>query len=368
MIQSKCKRGSLLKLPLGRVLFMALFEKKFCDLCGEKVNVLTRQKLADGYLCSDCKKKLSSLSSDWDKRSLADVKAHLEAREQNRQRFAQFSATQAIGLNGEMLIDTRMGAFCFNIGRDYAENNPEVFTFSQLLDFWFEEDYRTLSDSDGDGIPDKYDNYDDRQNNGGQPLNRNAGFRMNMGGMGGMNGGAVQLPQNLQQYFRRQSVSSNTPCELEDIELHIKVNHPYIKREISFDVATNCATPAGQMDAFSKCTEIAGILQMMKGGAAPAQGYNQQPVQGGFNQQGFNQQPMQGGFNQQGFNQQPMQGGFNQQGFNQQPMQGFGGQQQGYAQQPVQQAGGVLPFCPNCGTQNSTGAAFCPGCGTPLKK
>lgn len=35
---------------------MALFEKKFCDICGEKVNLLTRLKLNDGFLCSDCKK------------------------------------------------------------------------------------------------------------------------------------------------------------------------------------------------------------------------------------------------------------------------------------------------------------------------
>ena len=47
---------------------MGLFEKKYCDLCGDKVNALTRQKLSDGYLCSDCKHKLSSLSSGWKNR------------------------------------------------------------------------------------------------------------------------------------------------------------------------------------------------------------------------------------------------------------------------------------------------------------
>ena len=45
---------------------MGLFEKKYCDLCGDKVNALTRQKLSDGYLCSDCKRQdFSSLSSGW---------------------------------------------------------------------------------------------------------------------------------------------------------------------------------------------------------------------------------------------------------------------------------------------------------------
>lgn len=58
---------------------MGLFEKKYCDLCGDKVNALTRQKLSDGYLCSDCKHKLSSLSSGWKNRTIADVKAHLNS-------------------------------------------------------------------------------------------------------------------------------------------------------------------------------------------------------------------------------------------------------------------------------------------------
>lgn len=41
---------------------MGLFDKKYCDICGEKVNMLTQKKLSDGQLCSDCKHKLGSLS------------------------------------------------------------------------------------------------------------------------------------------------------------------------------------------------------------------------------------------------------------------------------------------------------------------
>lgn len=37
---------------------MGLFDKKFCDICGDKVNLLTQKKLSDGQLCSDCKQKL----------------------------------------------------------------------------------------------------------------------------------------------------------------------------------------------------------------------------------------------------------------------------------------------------------------------
>ena len=38
---------------------MGLFEKKYCDVCGEKIGLLGNRKLEDGNLCKDCAKKLS---------------------------------------------------------------------------------------------------------------------------------------------------------------------------------------------------------------------------------------------------------------------------------------------------------------------
>ena len=73
---------------------MGLFEKKFCDICGDKVNMLTKKKLSDGQLCSNCKQKLGSFTSGWKQRTVQDVKAHLELREQNKQKYQQFNAPQ----------------------------------------------------------------------------------------------------------------------------------------------------------------------------------------------------------------------------------------------------------------------------------
>ena len=76
---------------------MGLFDKKFCDICGDKVNLLTQKKLSDGQLCSDCKQKLGSFTSGWKQRTVQDVKAHLEQREQNKQKYQQFNCTAAAG-------------------------------------------------------------------------------------------------------------------------------------------------------------------------------------------------------------------------------------------------------------------------------
>mgnify|MGYP000349813611 CR=1 FL=1 len=35
---------------------MGLFDKKICDICGEKIGLLGNRKLDDGNLCKDCAK------------------------------------------------------------------------------------------------------------------------------------------------------------------------------------------------------------------------------------------------------------------------------------------------------------------------
>ena len=43
---------------------MGLFDKKICDICGEKIGLLGNRKLDDGNLCKDCAKKLSPWFED----------------------------------------------------------------------------------------------------------------------------------------------------------------------------------------------------------------------------------------------------------------------------------------------------------------
>lgn len=38
---------------------MGLFDKKYCDVCGERIGLLGNRKLEDGNLCKDCARKLS---------------------------------------------------------------------------------------------------------------------------------------------------------------------------------------------------------------------------------------------------------------------------------------------------------------------
>ena len=63
---------------------MGLFDKKYCDICGEKICLLGNRKLEDGNLCKDCAKKLSPWFSDRRRSTVADIKGQLAYREENR--------------------------------------------------------------------------------------------------------------------------------------------------------------------------------------------------------------------------------------------------------------------------------------------
>lgn len=40
---------------------MGLFDKKYCDLCGNPLGIIRNKKLSDGHCCDKCKNEFSSL-------------------------------------------------------------------------------------------------------------------------------------------------------------------------------------------------------------------------------------------------------------------------------------------------------------------
>lgn len=283
---------------------MGLFEKKFCDICGDKANMLTKQKLSDGYLCSDCKHKLGSFTSGWKQRTVDDVKRHLELREQNKQKYQQFNCSATAGdRDSSIQVDFNNRWFIFAIdNRDYKSGNPQIFDFSQLQDFWLEQEYRTLSDSDHDGIPDNRDKFDNRQLN-----NQNNGFNNFMSGMnqafGNMQTSMVNVPLSAQPFVRNADSgysSSGSIKEVSGIKACFRVTDEYITTPISFRVAYVSSNNQRELiKAYEIGVQIMQLCQQIKQGGMPNmnQGYGQ---------------PMNNGFYQ--------------------PQQGFGGQQQAYGQ------------------------------------
>lgn len=63
---------------------MGLFDKKICDICGEKIGLLGNRKLDDGNLCKDCAKKLSPWFEERRHSTVEDIKRQLEYREKKQ--------------------------------------------------------------------------------------------------------------------------------------------------------------------------------------------------------------------------------------------------------------------------------------------
>lgn len=112
---------------------MGLFDKKYCDICGDKIGMLGNRKLEDGNMCKDCAKKLSPLMTERRKMSVEDIKDHLNYREQNQREVAQFQVTRTLGCDyTKLLIDENAKKFLVTKSNHWQNENPDVIAFDQV--------------------------------------------------------------------------------------------------------------------------------------------------------------------------------------------------------------------------------------------
>ena len=112
---------------------MGLFDKKNCDICGNKIGLLGNRKLDDGNLCKDCAAKLSPWFSERRHSTVAQISEQLAYREANKAKVSAFNATRTIGRNYKLLIDDTKKQFLVASGSNPLGNNPDVLDFSQAM-------------------------------------------------------------------------------------------------------------------------------------------------------------------------------------------------------------------------------------------
>ena len=285
---------------------MGLFDKKFCDVCGEKIGLLGNRKLEDGNLCKDCARKLSPFFSERRSSTVEEIKAQLAYREQNKTQVASFRPTKEYGFGSEKVyVDINQKKFIVTSDSTWQDSNPDVIDFSQItsVNTDIEEHKSEIYYEDSEGREQSYN------------------------------------PRRYEYEY--------------EFTAKIFVDSPWFS-EIELELSGFSNRPDSRYSPQYRDLEMmqAELVAVLTG----------QPMQNtGFQQNGFNQpmdiygQPQNMGYQQAGFNQaqygnQPMynnpQGGYNQ------PQQGFN---QGVA--------GAMWFCQNCGTQNS--GRFCQSCGNP---
>ena len=333
---------------------MGLFDKKFCDICGEKIGLLGNRKLEDGNLCKDCAKKLSPFFDERRHSTVDQIKQQLAYREQNKQVLAGFSSTRCFGEEKKIYLDQRNGTIVVSrlSPGNWSEENPDVIQLSQIssINLDIDEDRDEIYTQGKDGQRVSY------------------------------------TPPRYKYYY--------------NFDLKFVVNHPYFD-DFTVRLNDNRVEGMGTMEynRFQQMAmEVIGTLlpgqampnmgmpmnngmnngMGMNGGYAHAGGFNQpmnngmgmnggMPMNNGYNQmnQGYNQgMPMNNGYNQPMNNGMGMNGGMPMnQGYNQgMPVNNGYNQQPQYGQPAQPQAQGQCPFC----GAPLTGSAFCTACGAKL--
>ena len=332
---------------------MGLFDKKFCDICGEKIGMLGNRKLEDGNLCKDCAKKLSPFCDDRRRSTVEQIRAHLQYREENKNALRAFSPTLTLGEDKKVYIDQMKGNFVVSRNKpgSWDEENPDVMPIASItscgLDIDEDRDEIYMKNGQGQNVsynPPRYnfyynfklkflvsnpyfDDFEVRLNN----------FRVE--GMGSM------------EYNRYQKMAMDIMAAL-GVNGNVNMNGGMGMNNMGMGgMPMGGAMPMNNMGGFAPQGNMYG--QQMGGYQQAPYG---QPQNMGYQQNPYGQQMPQQGYGQ------PMQN--NMYG---QPQGNMYNQQAAYGQQAPQnnaafaQAASATWVCDCCGNTND--GAFCTGCG-----
>ena len=111
---------------------MGLFDKKFCDVCGDKIGLMGNRKLDDGNLCKNCAALLSPFMTDRRRSTVADIKDHLDYREANKAEVAALNVTRTLGNRTKVMLDEDNRKFIVTSSSRWQSDNPDVMNFSQV--------------------------------------------------------------------------------------------------------------------------------------------------------------------------------------------------------------------------------------------
>jgi len=132
---------------------MGLFDKKYCDFCGNKIGLLGNKKLEDGNMCKQCAAKLSPWFNERRHSSRAEIGEQLAYREENKAAVAAFHTTRSLGKYTMLLLDEDARKFTVTNASNLAAANPDILDYSQVTgcDLDIQESRHELKQTDREG-------------------------------------------------------------------------------------------------------------------------------------------------------------------------------------------------------------------------
>ena len=138
---------------------MGLFDKKYCDICGQKIGFFGNRKLENGTLCKDCAKKLSPFFSERRNSTVEDIRRQLAYREENEKKLAAFFPSLTFDGSKKVYIDPLRERFAVTGSSDWRSANPDLIAFSQVcgVETDIRENKEEIYYEDSDGNRKSYD-------------------------------------------------------------------------------------------------------------------------------------------------------------------------------------------------------------------
>ena len=132
---------------------MGLFDKKYCEFCGDKLGLFGNTTLKDGHMCKTCVSQLSPWWSVGKATTVAEVYEHRMYREENKKKVEDFRVTKSLGDYYKVLIDEDAARVMVTTTSEYTKANPDVFNMEDITSArWKVEESKTeLRDKDKDG-------------------------------------------------------------------------------------------------------------------------------------------------------------------------------------------------------------------------
>lgn len=138
---------------------MGLFEKKYCDICGEKIAFLGNRKLENGNLCKSCAGKLSPFFHARRRSTVEEIRAQLTYREENAKALKNFNPSMTFGTDEKIYLDTENKKMIVSSADDWASDNPDIIAAQQIMavETHIEDDKEEIFYTDREGNEKSYD-------------------------------------------------------------------------------------------------------------------------------------------------------------------------------------------------------------------
>lgn len=120
-----------------------------CAVCGKELTKYGNRNLRDGIVCRNCVKLASPWLNDDDyaRRSVEDFRRHLDYREVNQRKLADFQEEKKVEGKYSLYLDEDRRQFVISKRKDFRKDNADVLSYDDITEIAiFEERYRDSED------------------------------------------------------------------------------------------------------------------------------------------------------------------------------------------------------------------------------